>query len=192
MLTRACTFRLRCFTDINNVHFKNLKFTLTCSSRVCYVFPWSLPCDSKHVSQRSLALALRGQTTASIRKTTTTQDTYPPGLLRRSIVSHSEIALLLSVWNGVERGTKRIRKNEGNVNWWLSRSETKFQNSWTPSHANWIFAHGYSVIPRAIAESSFDVPLVEEDSKNFAASSSVSRLITPGKKNRRFLADDLL
>ena len=117
MLTRACTFRLRCFTDINNVHFKNFKFTLTCSSRVCYVFPWSLPCDSKHVSQRSLALALRGQTTASIRKTTTTQDTYPPGLLRRSIVSHSEIALLLSVWNGVERGTKRIRKNEGNVNW---------------------------------------------------------------------------
>lgn len=110
MLARACTFRLRCFTDINNVHFKNFKFTQTCSSPVCYVFPWSLPCDSKHVSQRSLPLALRAQTTASIRKTTTTQDTYPPGLLRRSIVSHSEIALLLSVWNGVERGTKRIRK----------------------------------------------------------------------------------
>lgn len=82
----------------------------------------------------------------------------------------------------LKQGRKRGRTVTGEKSW----SRTQFQNSRAPSNTNWIFAHGYSTVPRAITESSFVVPL-EEDSKNLAASSSVSRLITRGTKNRRFL-----
>ena len=56
----------------------------------------------------------------------------------------------------------------------------------TGLRTNRIFAHGYSTVPRAIAESSLVVPLVE-DSKNLAASSNVSKLITRTNETRRFL-----
>lgn len=110
--------------------------------------------------------------------------TYPPGLRRLSRGSHSEIALLLSVWT--EGEWTRMHKERPNT---LSSENCRDRrkNFNTGLHTNRIFAHGYSTVPRAIAESSLDDPR-EEDSTNLAASSNVSKLITRIKETRKFLA----
>lgn len=110
--------------------------------------------------------------------------TYPPGLRRLSRGSHSEIALLLSVWT--EGEWTRMHKERPNT-MSSENCRDRRKNFNTGLHTNRIFAHGYSTVPRAIAESSLDDPR-EEDSTNLAASSNVSKLITRIKETRKFLA----
>ena len=106
--------------------------------------------------------------------------TYPPGLRRLSRGSHSEIALLLSVWT--EGEWTRMHKERPNT-MSSENCRDRRKNFNTGLRTNRIFAHGYSTVPRAIAESSFDVPRAE-DSTNLAASSNVS--ITRTKETRQF------
>jgi len=113
-------------------------------------------------------------------------ETYPPGLRRLSRGSHSEMARLLSVWTDVEWLTRMQRERVRKAPSENCRDRGTTFKTGERLHTNRIFAHGYSIIPRAIAESSLDVPL-EEDSRNLAASSNVSKLITQTNETQRFL-----
>lgn len=174
------------FISWNLVLVKSLvsMVSLTCSSLVCCAFLLFLPCRTKQMDSVSTR---RTNTASNFLSEAKDNETYPPGLRRLSRGSHSEMARLLSVWTDVEWLTRMRKERVSKVSSENCRDcGTDFKTG-ERLRTNRIFAHGYSIIPRAIAESSLVVPL-EEDSRNLAASSNVSKLITQTNETRQFLA----